>query len=166
MLGDAVAYILDGGSCDSGIESTIVGFEQGVPVIYRKGVITEQEIRAVAGATHRHSGNAIHAPGMSASHYSPDTMLVLTENLEAALAQYSHMYTGVLTYNQYTGTIPENRQIKLCDNDDWKTAARNLYAAMHRMDRDGYDIIIARRFPEYGIAAAINDRLQRASAKK
>jgi len=49
QLGRRIQYILDGGACDKGIESTIVGFEQGMPVIYRKGIITDQDIKAVTG---------------------------------------------------------------------------------------------------------------------
>ena len=164
-LGNKVSYILDGGECAAGIESTIVGFEDGIPVIYRQGIITADDIKAVTGVVRAYSGTAMLAPGMSAAHYSPKTPLLLTDSIEAQLQQYKAKSVGIITYDNYVADVATDRQILLCTDTDLGSAARNLYAAMHTMDNSGYDIIIAKKFPDASIGRALNDRLQRAAAK-
>ena len=164
-MGDKIDYILDGGACNTGIESTIVGFEDGVPVIYRQGVITANDIRLVAGEVLQYAGNKMLAPGMSAAHYSPHTSMILTDNIDEEIEHNKNRQLGVITYNEYVASVWKGQQILLSENDDLQDAAKALYAAMHVMDARGYDVIIARRFPDAGIGLALNDRLQRAAAK-
>lgn len=164
-LGNKVGYILDGGDCSAGIESTIVGFENNVPVIYRQGVITAGDIESVAGVVKQYAGSALLAPGMSRSHYSPVTPVIATSDLEETLHKYNGLRVGLLTYGACTPEIPTHDQELLCVNDEWHIAARNLYGAMHRLDGRNYDLIIARLFPSGGIGSALNDRLERAAAK-
>ena len=73
QLGEKIGLILDGGPCVSGIESTILGWENDLPVIYRKGVITDEEIGEVLGRIpeFKHKVDVLEAPGMSSSHYAP-----------------------------------------------------------------------------------------------
>lgn len=158
-----IGYILDGGECITGIESTIVGFEGDVPVIYRKGVITPEDISNTIGNVIEYSGSSIIAPGMLTAHYSPVTPMVLVESIADAAEQYKHKSFGVITYNNYDHQISIDRQMILCSGSDYVAAAKNLYAAMHAMDKKGYDLIIAKKFPDEGIGRALNDRLQRAS---
>lgn len=164
-LGNKVGYILDGGDCSAGIESTIVGFENDVPVIYRQGVITADDIRSVAGMVMQYAGSALLAPGMSRSHYSPVTPVIAAGDIDSILQRYSHLKVGLLTYGSYTPGIPTYDQELLCENDEWHIAARNLYGAMHKMDARNYNLIIARLFPSGGIGSVLNDRLERAAAK-
>jgi L-threonylcarbamoyladenylate synthase len=164
-LGGRVSYILDGGDCNAGIESTIVGFDNEVPVIYRQGVITAGDIESVAGVVKQYAGSALLAPGMSRSHYSPVTPVIATRDVEETLHKYNDLRLGLLTYGTYAPEIPTHDQELLCVNDEWHIAARNLYGAMHRLDGRNYDLIIARLFPSGGIGSALNDRLERAAAK-
>lgn len=165
-LAGKVGYILDGGECTTGIESTIVGFEGGVPVIYRQGFITAEDIRSVVGKVKEYSGTAVHAPGMLASHYSPHTPLVLTDDIEFEVVKNRSRRIGVINFDRYCRMIPMNQQLILGSDGDLHSAARNLYAAMHEMDEKGYDLIIASKFPPIGIGPALNDRLERAAATK
>lgn len=164
-MGHKIDYILDGGVCNAGIESTIVGFENDLPVIYRQGVITADDIRLVAGEVLQYAGDKMLAPGMSATHYSPRTPMILADNIDDEIEHHRKRYLGVITYNEYVASVPQSQQILLSENDELGEAAKKLYAAMHMMDTRGYEVIIARRFPDTGIGLALNDRLQRAAIK-
>jgi L-threonylcarbamoyladenylate synthase len=83
--------VLEGGECRSGIESTIIGFEDESAVLYRLGSITIEEIEAVIGSLKikkTHKGEAPLAPGMLSKHYAPKTTTVLTETISQALVLF------------------------------------------------------------------------------
>lgn len=164
MLNGKIPYVLDGGPCTMGIESTIVGFIDGIPALYRMGAISIEDIEKVTGKITVAITEKAIAPGMHLKHYSPVTPLVVSDNLEQDIIKHRHHNIGVITYNNYTPLLPDEQQLVLCENYDFKTAGANLYAAMHTMDGKGYDLIIARKFPEAGIGLSLNDRLNRAKA--
>lgn len=164
-LVDKVDYILDGGSCTAGLESTIVGFSDGLPVIFREGVISRQDIQKVVGKVGVNASSKVLSPGMLSSHYSPKTPMILSDNIVDEIGKYPEKNIGLITYGGLYSGLTEDKQISLCQYEEFDIAARNLYAAMHEMDERGYELIIARRFPDHGIGIAINDRLQRASHK-
>lgn len=169
QLGDKIEYILDGGPCCQGIESTVLGFEEGIPVVYRLGALSVEAIRHVAGEvkliTAQHA-ETTPSPGMLAQHYSPHTAFVFTEHTEQMLEQYNTERTGLLRFSNYLKNVPEKNQFVLSPEQNLEEAARNLYAALHFLDEQKFDVIIAEKFPETGIGSAINDRLRRAAAKK
>ena len=165
MLSGKIPYILDGGTCDAGIESTIIGFPENVPTIYREGAISRNRIEEFIGQVAVFEGKKIHAPGMSLVHYSPNTPLLLCSDLEQAIADHDHFNVGVITHGGYTTGLNVDDQWLLCQGEDIEMAAHNLYAALHDMDERGYDLIIARSFPETGLGNALNDRLSRAAMK-
>ena len=70
-----IKMVLEGGACVNGIESTIIGFENNEPVLYRLGSIALEDIEAVIGSVrvHNKSENAPNAPGMLLKHYAPKT---------------------------------------------------------------------------------------------
>lgn len=164
MLNGKIRYVLDGGPCNMGIESTIVGFIDGMPAMYRMGAISIEDIEKVTGKIILAIPEKAIAPGMHLKHYSPVTPLMVSDNLEQDIIKHRNRYIGVITYNNHTPLLPHEQQLVLCENNDFKTAGTNLYAAMHTMDGKGYDLIIARRFPEAGIGLSLNDRLNRAKA--
>lgn len=161
MLQGKIPYILDGGPCKFGLESTIIGFPKGVPTLYRKGAISIEEIEDKIGKINLPASEKIVAPGMHRKHYSPKTRLIVSDNLDQDILKYTGRKVGVITYNAYSNLLEHEHQVLLCLDDDFKTAGTNLFAAMHIMDSRNYDIIIARKFPETGIGASINDRLSR-----
>lgn len=165
MLGDKISYILDGGPCDAGIESTIIGFPDGVPTIYREGAIPKDHIEGLIGPVAVFEGKKIHAPGMSAVHYSPNTPLMLCEDVDQAIRDHDHFRIGIITYGNYATGVTADNQWILCKDNDWEAAAHNLYAALHEMDERNYELIIAKIFPEAGLGHALNDRLRRAAMK-
>lgn len=164
MLNGKISYVLDGGQCARGLESTIMGFPNGVPTLYRLGAISIEEIESVIGKIKIAKAEKVIAPGMHIKHYSPKTRLIVSDDIEQDIAIYSNYKIGLITYNQYSEFLPNESQIVLCENDDYKSAAKKLYAAMHAMDSKDYDLIIASKFPDIGMGRAINDRLNRAKA--
>ncbi|MCB9274036.1 MAG: threonylcarbamoyl-AMP synthase [Lewinellaceae bacterium] len=166
QLGDKVPYILDGGPCQVGVESTIVGFGDGQAVVYRKGGLAVEEIEAVVGAVsvRAHSSSNPQAPGMLKSHYAPRVPLVLGE-LRALHEQYRGKAVGVVAFRQALPGIPLQQQLILSPSGGLAEAARNLFAGMRYLDGLPLDVIIAELLPEEGLGRAINDRLRRAAAR-
>lgn len=165
MLEGKIGYVLDGGSCVGGLESTIIGFPKGVPTIFRVGMIVKDEIEKWIGPVAMNKGMKTVAPGMLKSHYAPRTPLFLSENIGDDLNQFKGKKVGVITYNSLIEGIPTSQQVLICEGNDFSTAAKKLYAALHQMDKEGYDVIVVRKFPAKGIGETINDRLLRASVK-
>lgn len=164
MLNRKIPYILDGGPCEFGLESTIIGFPNGVPTLYRKGAISIEEVEDKIGKIKLAESGKVVAPGMHAKHYSPKTKLIVSDDLEQDIQRYSNKKIGVITYNVYCNLLANEHQVLLCRHDDFKTAGANLYGAMHTMDSRSYDLIIVQKFPDTGIGISINDRLGRAKA--
>lgn len=160
QLGDKVAYILDGGPCEVGIESTIVSFAEKKPKILRLGGLTMEELEAVIGKTEIAASSTSNpaAPGMLSSHYAPRTRLFLGDITSLAEAHSGKKVT-VLGF-RHTYGLPG---IALSAKGDSGEAAKNLFAAMRELDTSGADVILAERLPEAGLGRAINDRLARAS---
>lgn len=165
QLGGKIPYILDGGSCTVGIESTIVGFEEGKTIIYRKGGLAVEAIESIAGQVHikPHSSSNPSAPGMLKSHYAPSVPLRLGI-LDELLPLYTGQKTGVISFQRFFSDIPSEHQVVLSPSGDLQEAARQLFAGMRRLDTLDLDIILAELVPEEGLGRAINDRLRRAGA--
>ncbi|CAM2820857.1 L-threonylcarbamoyladenylate synthase [Flavobacterium frigoris] len=159
--------ILEGGECQSGIESTIIGFEEGSAVLYRLGSITIEEIEAVIGILKikTHDEETPSAPGMLSKHYAPKTKTVLTENITTELALFSTKTIGLLSYQNHFHHQHIVSNEVLSPTGDLKEAASRLYNALHKLDQLKLDVIIAERFPDYGLGRTINDRLERATKK-
>jgi L-threonylcarbamoyladenylate synthase len=167
QLGDKVAYILDGGPAEVGIESTIIGFPEGVPTIYRLGGLSLEEIEEVVGevAVKPHSSSNPTSPGQLKQHYAPATPLQLGA-IEELLPQYEPTAVGLLSFSQHYPQVPAQQQFVLSEAGDPTEAARNLFAAMRHLDALQVSVILAELLPEEGLGRAVNDRLRRAAAKR
>ena len=164
-FGDRIPAILDGGPCQVGLESTIVGFEDDIPVIYRKGGVSIEAIEACVGSVSllTHKEAAPEAPGMLKKHYSPATRLVLSDDPMQTLKKYPDLKAGVLSFEKTK--FKEAAQVEtLSAEGDLEEAAKNLFAALHRLDKANLDLIIAERLPNTGLGISINDRLERAQS--
>lgn len=161
QLGHTVPYILDGGPCQVGIESTIVGFADGVTIL-RLGGVVQEEIERVVGpvklATQKNSNPL--APGQLESHYSPRKKLVLGK-LPELLALHSHLQVSVLSFQT---DYRHKSQVILSPSGDVREAAQRLFASLRALDAEPSELILAEAVPESGLGRAINDRLRRASA--
>jgi len=159
--------ILDGGNCEKGIESTIIGFENNEPILYRHGSIAIAEIEKVIGkvATITKMEAKPNAPGMLLRHYAPKTETFLTNNVNELLKSFNNKKIGVLTFKDKIENKNIYHQEILSTNGNMNEAAKNLYAALHRLDLLKLDAIIVERLPNKNLGISINDRLERAVKK-
>ena len=161
-----IQMVLDGGSCANGIESTIIGFENDEPIIYRLGALPVEDIEAIIGTVlvKNKKEESPDAPGMLARHYAPQTSTLLVADVAAEVKKHSEKKIGVLVFK--SSLNDENiTEIILSREGSLQEAAARLYDAMHELDTKNLDIIIAERFVEFGLGKSINDRLQRATFK-
>lgn len=165
QLGDKIKYILNGGACPIGIESTIVGFENDLPIIYRLGGLSIEKIESIVGkvAIQLNSSSNPQAPGQLKSHYAPGKKMKLGK-LDELLKIYGSQRVGVLTFNKSIDHVPAYNQIDLSPQGDLEEAAQRLFAALRSLDKLDVDIILAGEVPDVGLGKAINDRLRRAAA--
>jgi L-threonylcarbamoyladenylate synthase len=160
-LDGRVDWILDGGPCRHGVESTIVACFGGRPELLRPGAITREAIQSVFGSpidsisVGRTTPNA---PGQLASHYAPEAELRLgatgASEDEAAL-DFGRSLKGVASV-----------RLDLSPSGDLVEAASHLFSYLRALDAGGAKRIAVALIPEYGLGAAINDRLRRAAAPR
>ena len=164
QLGQKIPYILDGGECGVGIESTIIGFPDDVPTIYRLGGLAIEAIEKVAGkvALMPHSSSNPQAPGMLKSHYAPKKPFFLSvrENFPSDTDQSC----GYLLFNRYIKEIDKENQRILSPTGDMKEAAHHLFSYLRDLDAQPFTQIWAEYVPDIDLGRAINDRLKRAAA--
>lgn len=156
---DCVDYILEGGSCEIGLESTIVSLIDE-PTVLRKGYITPEEIEDVIGPVkvRLNSTSRPEAPGMLDRHYAPKTPLYIYSS--------KNSYPENSVFLAYGDNTPSNKFTKveyLSKPGDPIEAAEKLYGVLRDLDNRGYDSIVTSFLPKGGICDAINDKLTRAS---
>ncbi len=162
-LGVRVDYILDGGPCQVGIESTVLTLAEGTPTLLRPGGISRQQIEEVIGPVARSpeqpAGEAHVSPGMHPRHYSPRTPLYLVENGKVmkvgrgAYLQLSRVTEGVLV------------EVVAMPSDPAAYAAK-LYEVLHSLDVRGFDWIAVEAPSDLPEWEAIRDRLRRAAGRE
>lgn len=164
-LGSApqLAFVLDGGSCPLGLESTVIGFPQGVPTLLRPGAVAREEIEKVLGkklmdadAASGEEGRA--SPGQLESHYAPGSPI----RLDAREVAEDEVLLA------FGPDAPEARtSMNLSPSGDLREAAANLFAMLRAIDAEAQGRRIAvMPIPMMGLGEAINDRLKRAAAPR
>lgn len=164
QLQNKIPYILDGGPCKVGVESTIVGYEKQETVIYRLGGLELETIEQIAGPVRLDIRQNSHpaAPGMLTTHYAPRKPLYLVEN--GRWPATAPQKTGILTFQAKTGLPGHALHLVLSESGDLAEAAQQLFAALRTLDQNaGIDVILAEPCPDKGLGRAINDRLRRAA---
>ncbi|MFC2176134.1 L-threonylcarbamoyladenylate synthase [Bacteroidota bacterium] len=165
QLGDKIDYILDGGSTTIGLESTIVGFENEKPTIYRLGGLGVELIEEIIGAVEvslNQSSNP-KAPGMLKSHYAPSIPMYFG-NPAKLISNFEGKRIGFLGFMTQIETIPNDQQLLLSPNGNMHEAAKNLFAYMRKFESLHVDVILSEELPNTGLGKAINDRLRRAAS--
>jgi L-threonylcarbamoyladenylate synthase len=176
-LGDRIDYVLDGGPCEIGLESTIVGLaDPAHPVLYRPGAISREELAAALGVpvalpAPRHDDGPADAPGMLSRHYSPRTRLELFDSAEdAGRTPVEGAKEAVVFFTRPAEAVPAwavgAELFWFSESGQGSEAAHNVFALLRTLDEGGYGRIWVQKAPSGGIGDAINDRLSRAAAKK
>ncbi|MDR0941833.1 MAG: threonylcarbamoyl-AMP synthase [Bacteroidales bacterium] len=155
-------YILDGGSTQVGIESTIVAFHGKECILLRPGIITPEEI-----ALHLPEGytlvakktESIVAPGLLQSHYSPKKPLFIFEKLPKSFPAKS----GLIVHQAIEAPKVE-RCIFTSQTENYTEVAAHLFSSLHAMEDDkNIEQIYIQAVAESGLGVAIMDRMKKAA---
>jgi L-threonylcarbamoyladenylate synthase len=188
-LNGRIPLIVDGGATEHGIESTIVLVANGAIKVLRRGPITDDMLRPFGNVREQTSSATISAPGQLPTHYAPRTKLIVVDDLKNFLLLPGKRI-GALCFSSvaavagrgpasYHGSASKPRPATaattalddfvairgLSERGDLREAASNFFRMLRELDNENLDLIVAERVPEEGIGAAINDRLERASAR-
>ncbi|WP_300513337.1 L-threonylcarbamoyladenylate synthase [Aliiroseovarius sp.] len=152
-LSGRIAAVVDGGACDVGVESTIVGLAPE-PTLLRPGGLPVEALEAcLGGPLAVHAGEDVVAPGQLASHYAPDAPMrlnVVRPHSDERLLGFGHVECD----------------LNLSESGDLVEAAANLFHHLHALDAGGDMPIAVSPIPQHGLGRAINDRLRRAAAPR
>jgi L-threonylcarbamoyladenylate synthase len=149
-----VDAVLDGGPCNVGLESTILGLA-GTPTLLRPGGVTQDQLAQTLGTpvASRDEAAAISAPGQIKSHYAPRARVRLHA-------------TSWATGEARLGFGKVDCDLNLSATADLTEAAANLFEFLHRLDDSHAEVIAISPIPNTGMGEAINDRLNRAAADR
>lgn len=167
-LNGRIDMVVDGGPCSVGVESTVISFMDGPPIVLRPGGCPLETIEQLIGPVLRAEPNsalddqAQPAPGMLSRHYAPRIPVqILKWGTEAQ--PVNGCRTGLLTYGSQPFSGRFERIEVLSSDDDMQTCAAKFFAALRSLDSEALDVIIAHAFPASGLGIALNDRLRRAA---
>jgi L-threonylcarbamoyladenylate synthase len=159
-LGDKVEFVIDGGPCEVGVESTVLSMLEDRPRILRPGAVTAEALsealkEPVPIEMSAENEAAPRSPGRLLSHYAPS----LPVRLNAAASEPGEALLGF-------GPAAPKDALNLSPAGDLQEAAANLFAMLRRLDNRHYRAIAVMSIPETGLGTAINDRLRRAAAPR
>lgn len=165
QLGEKIPYILDGGNCSVGLESTIVGEENGEIIIYRLGGLSVDQVESVVGkvSVQLNQSSNPKAPGQLKSHYAPKKPVYLGD-LKELLSIHSGKKIGAIVFGEPTFSDPTILIKNLSPIKNYQEAAAHLFSFLRDLDESDVEVIICELLPEQGLGLAINDRLRRAAA--
>ena len=176
-LGDAVDFILDGGACAVGVESTIIDLSGTQPRLLRPGHIRYPQIEAILNTPVKlpemttndseSAASTLRAPGMMALHYAPETKALLcsADELSARIKtlQATTQHIGLLCYQSSINANSKLTIITLPAQAD--AYAQGLYAALRQLDELKLDLLLIECPPDNEAWRAVNDRLHKATAR-
>ena len=155
-LGDTVDYVLDGGACQIGVESTIVDCTVSPPQILRPGGIPDEQIDQLLSPLHGVApmDGPSRASGMLVSHYAPRARVEVFETLREATERASHL-------------TREGHRVDVLDtNLDVVASAQHLYSWLRSADDRSLDVLVAVLPPPVGLGHSVRDRLRKASSPR
>lgn len=163
QLGHLIPYILDGGSCAVGIESTIVTWENNQLHVLRLGGLS---VEVIENLSHQHVTLTLNqssnpqAPGMLKSHYAPRKRLYIGD-IESLLKQHAGKRIGVLNFQRVLLDVAIQRTLSI--TGDTHEASKNLFRFLRELDQSDAEVLLTEFVPEFDLGRAINDRLRRAA---
>jgi len=154
-FGSKIKYILDGGKCQIGLESTIINL-LGKPTILRFGGLDVSKIEKILKKKVLIKTNSKKkiAPGQFPLHYSPGIPLRMNAKKPKKDEAFVLVKKRKATFKNY---------YYLSKNNDLQQSAKNLYSLLRKIKKDGYKMIAVEKIQNKGIGKTINDRLNRAS---
>jgi L-threonylcarbamoyladenylate synthase len=175
-MAQRIPLILDGGTCDVGVESTVVSLVGQQPVLLRPGAITVEQLEETLGCPVAVSDAVLHAlpqgqqapsPGMKYKHYAPKAEVTIVKGDLAAYSAYvaAHKQPGTfcLCYEGEENALP-CPCVTYGRADAPETQAQRLFSALRELDAKGAATVYARCPQQTGVALAVYNRLLRAAA--
>ncbi|HEY8903455.1 MAG TPA: L-threonylcarbamoyladenylate synthase [Chthoniobacterales bacterium] len=163
-LGGRIEFIVDGGSCEHGIESTIILDCGDSLEILRHGPITKEQLEEFAPVKERERHD-VAAPGGLKSHYAPVTEMDILWDADLSRPLEGASDEGLLAWRPVNAKGFAAIEV-LSESGDLREVATNLYAGMRRLDERGLSRILALPVPEEGLGIAIMERLRKAAARE
>ena len=168
---DLPLFILDGGACDVGVESTIVDVSSETVRILRPGRVRANDIERVLGVTFTvDTTDAPRVSGSLASHYAPRTPTIMLEErrLRTQLRAFRQAQDRgptrcVITHSFDVEPSEKLRAIRLAG--DAQTWEYELYGLLRSLDSERYGQLIIEAPPQGPDWDAVNDRVQRATQR-
>lgn len=163
QLGERIPYILDGGPCRVGVESTIVDFTGKSPVVLRLGGLSLEDLEEVFGERPevRVSSSRPTAPGMLETHYSPHApVVILPVSAGTDLSR-----AGFLGFGEPPAGVHPANVRRMPVTTSMEEAAQLFFRYLRELDDADLSLIVAEPAPDRGLGRAINDRLMRAAAR-
>ena len=163
-LGDSVDLVVDGGSTDVGIESTVVSLVHE-PKVLRPGMVSWEVLQEIVADLQPHEEHSYveddepaTSPGQARRHYSPDARVILAEpetrrGFADERVAVVRLETGPFLGDAFVIDLPADPHLY----------ARRLYDALHRVDEAGCDLVLIQPPPRTPAWSAIWDRLRRAA---
>lgn len=175
-LGGRIAAVVDGGSSNIGVESTVLDVTVTPPMILRPGGVTAEALRAVVGTVNECHGHIQRprSPGQKYRHYAPRARVVLVagsggEEIAQALAKQVREHlsrgesVGVLASEETAASFRHDPMVVMGSRSESRQVAARLYAALRELDALGVDAILCESWPRVGLGDAVMDRLERAA---
>ncbi len=175
-LDGKIDWILDGGACKIGVESTVVAVTDEVPVILRPGKITLEEIREVCGGgeydrhliAEKDEVVVPRAPGMKYKHYAPKGQIEIlsgtTEQIQAYIDAHDAAHTAVMTFTQFP--VQHENLYSLGNIENPEEGCSELFDYLRTFDRLGIEHIFAVMPQKEGVGFALYNRLLKAAGGK
>ena len=173
-----IPYIIDGGICDKGVESTVLSLLDDTPLLLRPGFITAEDIEGVLNrkiaiskgiVTELKNDEPVRSPGMKYKHYAPNADIFILDGDLGSFANYvkenSDEYTYALCFDGEENSIP-CKCLSYGDKEDKKSQAKKLFSALRQLDKLGAKKVFARCPDKDGVSLAVYNRLLRAAGFK
>ncbi len=176
-LGDKVDYIIDGGMCNIGLESTVVRVIDNIPTILRPGKITKEQIMEVVGKVAVDKNvyekcddtKKILSPGVKYKHYAPNTkcIMVYSDNNEALVSKANEIIESVTTALVISTTENINKykskyKLDVGHKNNLEEISKNIFTTLRKVDEYNVDLVVIEGVPKTGLGLAIMNRLIRA----
>jgi len=172
-LDGKINLVIDGGSADIGVESTIVDLTQDPFCVLRPGGVGIEELRRIIPQVGLYKKDGILSPGMYPRHYAPNAKILIVEGSGKMQAEkvkdIAHEFDlqgyrfGILAKFENKDRYGDFNVKLLGPGNDLVACAASLFSALRDFDKDQVDVIIAEAVKEEGLGIAIMDRLRKAS---
>ena len=170
-----IAAILDGGPCEVGVESTIVGLTGTRPRLLRPGGVTPEELKELLGVLdvdravlgQISNDTVVRAPGMKYKQYAPSAEVIIVAGSSEAASAYVHRHfppgAATLCFEEELPLFSDCNPTAYGRADEVRTLSAGLFAALRELDRADITTIYARCPEGGGVAYAVGNRLKKAA---